>query len=179
MTYTCAGCGDSYTETIPALGHDYVRTEQDGQYVYTCTRCGESYTEPIVTTTYRSVSSISSGSSYVITVYSYGKYYALTHTGGALGVTAVTVSNGQIVSDVTGDMLWTYSGGKLGFTSGGANYYLGRYGYSSLSISTSGSRASYSSSRLSLGGYYLRYSNGYFFLNRRSASTCYMFEQTN
>lgn len=179
MTYTCAGCGDSYTETIPALGHDYVRTEQDGQYVYTCTRCGESYTEPIVTTTYRSVSSISSGSSYVITVYSSGKYYALTHTGGALGVTAVTVSNGQIVSDVTGDMLWTYSGGKLGFTSGGANYYLGRYGYSSLSISTSGSRASYSSSRLSLGGYYLRYSNGYFFLNWRSASTCYMFEQTN
>ena len=179
MTYTCAGCGDSYTETIPALGHDYVRTEQDGQYVYTCTRCGESYTEPIVTTTYRSVSSISSGSSYVITVYSSGKYYALTHTGGALGVTAVTVSNGQIVSDVTDDMLWTYSGGKLGFTSGGANYYLGRYGYSSLSISTSGSRASYSSSRLSLGGYYLRYSNGYFSLNRRSASTCYMFEQTN
>ena len=179
MTYTCAGCGDSYTETIPALGHDYVRTEQDGQYVYTCTRCGESYTEPIVTTTYRSVSSISSGSSYVITVYSYGKYYALTHTGGALGVTAVTVSNGQIVSDVTDDMLWTYSGGKLGFTSGGANYYLGRYGYSSLSISTSGSRASYSSSRLSLGGYYLRYSNGYFSLNWRSASTCYMFEQTN
>ena len=179
MTYTCAGCGDSYTETIPALGHDYVRTEQDGQYVYTCTRCGESYTEPIVTTTYRSVSSISSGSSYVITVYSSGKYYALTHTGGALGVTAVTVSNGQIVSDVTGDMLWTYRGGKLGFTSGGANYYLGRYGYSSLSISTSGSRASYSSSRLSLGGYYLRYSNGYFFLNWRSASTCYMFEQTN
>ena len=179
MTYTCAGCGDSYTETIPALGHDYVRTEQDGQYVYTCTRCGESYTEPIVTTTYRSVSSISSGSSYVITVYSSGKYYALTHTGGALGVTAVTVSNGQIVSDVTDDMRWTYSGGKLGFTSGGANYYLGRYGYSSLSISTSGSRASYSSSRLSLGGYYLRYSNGYFSLNWRSASTCYMFEQTN
>ena len=178
-TYTCTGCGDSYTETTPALGHDYVRTEQDGQYVYTCTRCGESYTEPIVTTTYRSVSSISSGSSYVITVYSSGKYYALTHTGGALGVTAVTVSNGQIVSDVTDDMLWTYSGGKLGFTSGGANYYLGRYGYSSLSISTSGSRASYSSSRLSLGGYYLRYSNGYFSLNRRSASTCYMFEQTN
>ena len=71
------------------------------------------------------------------------------------------------------------SGGKLGFTSGGANYYLGRYGYSSLSISTSGSRASYSSSRLSLGGYYLRYSNGYFSLNWRSASTCYMFEQTN
>ena len=178
-TYTCSGCGDSYTETIPALGHDYVRTEQDGQYVYTCTRCGGSYTEPIVTTTYRSVSSISSGSSYVITVYSSGKYYALTHTGGSLGVTAVTVSNGQIVSDVTDDMLWTYSGGKLGFTSGGTAYYLGRYGYSSLSINTSGSSASYGSSRLSLGGYYLRYSGGYFSLNRRSASTCYMFEQTN
>ncbi len=223
ITYTCPACGDSYTQTVPALGHDYdavvtapacgsggyttytctrcgeshtadetaalghdyaaeitpASCTEDGAARYTCTRCGESYTEPIVTTTYRSVSSISSGSSYVITVYSSGKYYALTHTGGALGVTAVTVSNGQIVSDVTDDMLWTYSGGKLGFTSGGANYYLGRYGYSSLSISTSGSRASYSSSRLSLGGYYLRYSNGYFSLNWRSASTCYMFEQTN
>ena len=31
-TYTCSACGDSYTETIEALGHDYVEG--------VCTRCG-------------------------------------------------------------------------------------------------------------------------------------------
>ena len=52
MTYTCK-CGESYTETVEALGHSYkseVTTEAtctaDGVMTYTC-KCGESYTESI------------------------------------------------------------------------------------------------------------------------------------
>ena len=55
-TYTC-GCGDTYTESIPATGHswnDGVVTvapteETEGVKTYTCTRCGETYTESIPT----------------------------------------------------------------------------------------------------------------------------------
>ena len=45
ITYTCADCGDSYTETIPALGHDYAASYDDGDVIYSCTRCGDSYSE--------------------------------------------------------------------------------------------------------------------------------------
>ena len=51
MTYTCQ-CGESYTEAISALGHDYHVTANNGAtcteagtVTYTCTRCGDSYTE--------------------------------------------------------------------------------------------------------------------------------------
>ena len=53
--YTCL-CGDSYTESIPALGHDWnVKSQvlttyddtgqilQDGYIIYECSRCGEQY----------------------------------------------------------------------------------------------------------------------------------------
>lgn len=53
MTYTCS-CGDSYTETLPALTHNYNSeitkepTEQEeGIRTYTCTNCKDSYTEKI------------------------------------------------------------------------------------------------------------------------------------
>ena len=179
-TYACAGCGESYTEAIPATGHSYVRTEENGNYVYTCTRCGESYTEPIVTTTYRSVSSISSGSSYVITVYSSGKYYALTHTGGALGVTAVTVSNGQIVFRRHGRYALDLQRRQARLHERRRELlprplrlFVPQHQHLRLQKRATAPAVSRS------GGYYLRYSNGYFSLNRRSASTCYMFEQTN
>lgn len=48
MTYTCS-CGDSYTERIAKLGHDYksIVTEptckEEGYTNYTCDRCGDSY----------------------------------------------------------------------------------------------------------------------------------------
>lgn len=56
-TYTCSKCNDTYTETIPALGHNWVKGETvattyeaDGTTVktrgytlYTCSRCGEKY----------------------------------------------------------------------------------------------------------------------------------------
>ena len=52
-TYTCS-CGDSYTETIAALGHHYQSsvtkqptTTAEGIMTYTCDRCGHSYTRPI------------------------------------------------------------------------------------------------------------------------------------
>ena len=52
-TYTCS-CGDSYTETIAALGHHYQSsvtkqptTMSEGVMTYTCDRCGHSYTRPI------------------------------------------------------------------------------------------------------------------------------------
>lgn len=47
--YTC-GCGDSYSEVIPALGHNTVKVsstsatcEKGGTSTYKCTRCGYSY----------------------------------------------------------------------------------------------------------------------------------------
>ncbi len=53
-TYTCALCGDSYTESIAAMGHDYVgkttavpTCTEEGTTTYTCSRCGHGYTEPI------------------------------------------------------------------------------------------------------------------------------------
>ncbi len=47
---TCAECGLSYEEPVPALGHDYAAavTEatctEGGYTTYTCSRCGDSYT---------------------------------------------------------------------------------------------------------------------------------------
>lgn len=47
--YICSSCGDTYTEAVAALGHDYVSavtastcTEQ-GFTTYTCSRCKDSY----------------------------------------------------------------------------------------------------------------------------------------
>ena len=182
-TFAC-DCGDTYTESIPATGHNYTCTETDDAYVYTCTNCGHSYAEPIVRTTYDSVSSISSGNAYVITVYASGTYYALTHSGTTLGITPVTVMNGQITSTVTDNMLWNYNSNKFSFTSGSTTYYLYRASSSSwfsttytLKISTSGTNATFSNSRLSFSNYYLRYSSGSLSLSRSSYSTCYMFKQ--
>lgn len=52
-TYTCS-CGDTYTESIPALGHSYTSeitkeaTEKEmGIRTYTCSRCKDTYTETI------------------------------------------------------------------------------------------------------------------------------------
>ena len=177
LTYTCA-CGDSYTEAIPAIGHNYTCTETDNSYVYTCVNCGDTYTESKVTTSYDSVSSISSGNNYVITVYSGGSYYAVTHNGTTLSAEAVTVSGGKITSEVTDNMLWSYSSNKFSFKSNGTTFYLSRSG-SGLRISTYGTNASYWNNRLSFNNYYLRYSGGYFSLSRYYSSTCYMFKENN
>ncbi len=52
-TFTCSGCGDSYTETIPAAGHKYTKATQNptctvkGAITYTCSVCKHSYKEEI------------------------------------------------------------------------------------------------------------------------------------
>lgn len=55
-TYICE-CGESYTEPLAALGHNYQVTAQTyatctetGETVYTCSRCADSYTETIPAT---------------------------------------------------------------------------------------------------------------------------------
>ncbi len=51
--YKCSICGDSYTEPIEKLEHDYVESVQDptcteeGVRTFTCSLCGDVYTEPI------------------------------------------------------------------------------------------------------------------------------------
>ena len=52
-TFTCE-CGDSYTETIPALNHDYQVIETkpatctaEGSVVYSCSRCDDTYSETL------------------------------------------------------------------------------------------------------------------------------------
>ncbi len=177
-TYACA-CGESYTEAIPATGHSYVRTEENGNYVYTCSACGDSYSEPVKTATYDSVSRLTSGGRYVLTVYASGGYYAMTHNGTTIGVQAVTIENGRITSDVTESMLWDYSNGCFSFQSGTTTYYLYKSGNSSLRISTSGTSVSYWYNRLGFGNAYLRYSNGSFYLTRWNYSYCYLFQEMN
>ena len=50
MTYTCSLCGDSYTETINPIGHDYSSIvtrptcTAGGYTTYTCSACGDKYT---------------------------------------------------------------------------------------------------------------------------------------
>ncbi|MBR4880346.1 MAG: CHAP domain-containing protein [Clostridia bacterium] len=58
-TYTCTGCGDSYTETTEKLGHSYTSAvtkapscTETGVVTYTCTRCGNDYVEDIAITSH-------------------------------------------------------------------------------------------------------------------------------
>lgn len=58
VTYTCANCGDQYTEAAAKpQGHEYEETgavpaacEEDGSRTFTCKHCGDSYTEAIEAT---------------------------------------------------------------------------------------------------------------------------------
>ncbi len=44
-TFTCSLCGDSYTETVPALGHAYELSYDEATLTstFTCKNCGDSY----------------------------------------------------------------------------------------------------------------------------------------
>ncbi len=189
-TYTCANCGRSYTANqTAALGHNYNCTETEDALVYTCANCGDTYTEEIANKTYTRVTSISSDNEYVITLYSGRKYYAVSHEDNKLSVVQVTVSNGVITSEITDDMVWSYSNSKLSYEDNGKTYYL--YGTKSsggwwnwwgsstytLSISTSNSSTvSFSNSKLKVGSGYLRYSGGNVTLSSSSTTTYFFIE---
>ena len=175
--------GVRYAVTVHA--HAYTATvttaatcTTPGVRTYACA-CGDSYSEPVKTATYDSVSRLTSGGRYVLTVYANGGYYAMTHDGTTIGAQAVTIENGRITSDVTESMLWDYSNGCFSFQSGTTTYYLYKSGYSSLRISTSGTSVSYWYNRLGFGNAYLRYSNGSFYLTRWNYSYCYLFQEMN
>ena len=176
--HTCTDCGYTKTDAVTAaLGHDYSCVESDGYLHYTCTRCDDAYSKKAVT--YAQVSSISAGKSYVITMYSGGKYYALSHANNTLSAVEVSVSNGEVTSEISQDLLWDYKDNKLGYEDNGTTYRL--YGKKSgpkdgtLSISTSqSSTVSFSSNRLKINNQYLRYTNGKISLNA-SAANSYLF----
>lgn len=53
-THTCTVCGESYSESIKKLDHDYVQTEtvpatcsQEGKKTFTCSMCGKTYSNTI------------------------------------------------------------------------------------------------------------------------------------
>ena len=54
IKYTCTKCGESYTEEVPAKGHDFYISEvkdplciYEGYVVYSCRNCDETYTEKV------------------------------------------------------------------------------------------------------------------------------------
>ena len=176
--HTCTICGFTKTEDhTEALGHNY-ECEKSGNYlIYTCKNCGDTYSEQAAI--YGKVSSIASGKSYVITMYSGSKYYALSHANNTLTAVEITVSNNEITSEVTEDLLWNYKDNKLGYEDNGTTYRL--YGKKAgpksgtLSISdTSSSSVSFKNSKLKIDTQYLRYNNDQIALNS-SATTTYMF----
>ena len=146
--------------------------------VYTCA-CGHSYSEKLtVEVSYKKVSSLSGDNSYVITVSSGGKYYALSHANNKLSAVRVTVSNGEITSEITDDLVWDYNGKVLSYESNGTTYNLYASG-SSLTVSTSkSSTVTFSSNKIKLGSYYLRYSSSRISLSRFSSSTATVFKET-
>ena len=66
------------------------------------------------TVTYSRVTSISNGNEYVITMYSCGLYYVLSHANNTLTPVEITVSDNEIDSEITEDMVWTMKNNKPG-----------------------------------------------------------------
>ena len=177
--YTCTNCSHSYYENyVEAAGHDYEVTVENGYNVYTCTVCGDHYSDEVVIT-YNRVNNITAGNTYVITVYSSGKYYALTHANNTLSVVQVSTENSWISSEVTEDMLWTYENNKLSYEDNGTVYYLYCPGSNrTMTVSTTRySNVSFSSSKLKVGNYYLRYNFGRV-IGYRSGTTTYFFQES-
>ena len=112
------------------------------------------------TVTYSRVTSISNGNEYVITMYSCGLYYVLSHANNTLTPVEITVSDNEIDSEITEDMLWTMKNNKLTYEDGGKTYNL--YGKAnSLTVSTSkSSKVTFKNCKLKLDTVHLQYANG-------------------
>ena len=182
-TYICA-CGDSYVaDKTAALGHSYTTTEEDGALVHTCA-CGHSYTEKL-DFTYGQASALTDGDRFVITVKSGSKYYALSHENNSLSAVQVKVSDGEITTEITEDLLWTYEDGKLSYESDGDTYYLNTASSgwwwntsTTLGVSTGSSASiSFSGTKLKVGSSYLRYSSGKLSLSSRAGSAYIFVEE--
>ncbi len=118
MTWTCA-CGESWTESIPATGHNYV----DGE----CTICGDTvvsgsdsnYFEKI-----NSMSELTSGKYLVVGATTTGNYTAnagtMVYTGNTfMGYEVPEIVNGAITVDgesVTAASIWTITKTADGYT---------------------------------------------------------------
>ena len=190
-TYTCSLCAHSYVgNSVAALGHSYECTETEGSLVYTCPVCGDSYTERLELT-YTKVSAFKADHNYVITLVSGNKYYALSHENNTVSAVRVTVSDNQITSDITEDLLWTYSDGKLSYESGSTTYFLyaqpannwwgGWWNWwttPTLTLSTSSSSSvSLSSNKIKVDSYYLRYSSSAVSLNSSGTTAALFIEE--
>lgn len=181
-THTCTGCGHSYTsDSVKALGHDYTVRLINGNAYYTCKTCG--HTRVMTSgssTTYARVTKFAAGDSYVIAVYDGRTAYALSHVGNKISAVEITISGGKVTSNVSDDMLWKYTAGKLSYQSGGKTYFLyapKSTGYVTLSVSTTSySFVSYSSNKLLVGSYYLKFNNGTI-KGYRSGGTTYLMEK--
>lgn len=175
---TCTTCGDSFVNSsVAALGHNYVGTKVGNNMEYTCQTCGDSYTEEIADGfTYAKATKFSIADNFVITLYSGGKYYALSHKDNNITTVQVTVENNEITSDVTEDMLWRQNSKKLYYKDGSTTRYLTGT-TSNVSIGTSGAATiTYSSNKLKVGSKYLRFSSNNVSLST-TGSTTYLFKQ--
>ena len=113
VTYTCADCGDSYTETVPALGHNYAAADDAGDTIYTCTRCGEQHSELLP----REYVSVKTGKT--TEAYTLDGEQSFTHTGDdaiARGELTVVQGTGTKVSYSA-----SASASVPGYTDGGYN----------------------------------------------------------
>ena len=114
-TYTCSGCGDSYTEEIPKKGHSYSVSiteptcTQKGYKTYTCSACGNTYTENTVDALGHNYVYTNNGSKHTVTcsrcdyraneahVFNNGKCVCGARSTGE----NVTLSNPVVVADST------------------------------------------------------------------------------
>lgn len=180
VRHVCTDCGlVTVSESTPPLGHSFSSDVDGSSVVYQCDFCDYSFTETFVL---KRSTVLTSGDKHVITLYSGSTYYALSHKGNRLSPVKVTVSNNQITSEVTDDLLWDYSNRTLSYTAGGKTYKLyassaSAWSTPTLSLSTSSSSSvTLSSNKLKVGNYYLRYASSKISLNS-SASTAYLFKQ--